>query len=72
MGRRSYFTDDQWKWIAQKKRDGYRYTELSEFLGVPENTISTSLTRKNLIPIHDELPPLRKYRLEFLRLGEPR
>lgn len=71
MGRKSYFTDAQWDWIAQKKRAGYHYSDLSDFLGVPENTISSTLTRRKLIPIHDDLPPLRDCRLEFLRLGEP-
>ena len=72
MGRRSYFTDAQWEWIAQKKIEGYRYDDLSQFLGVPKNTIFSTLTRKKLIPIHSELPHLRNYRLEFMRLGEPR
>lgn len=70
MGRKSYFTDAQWEWIGQKKREGYRYPELSEFLGVSENTVSTALTRRKLVPIHDDLPPLKKFRREFLRLGD--
>lgn len=70
MSRKSYFTDAQWDWVAQKKCEGYHYQELADFLGVSKNTVTTALTRLKLVPIHDELPPLNKFRREFLRLGE--
>lgn len=66
---KSNFTESQWAWLAEKKREGYSYGQLSKFTGLTENALYTTMTRKKLKLKRDELRPLKEYLIEFRKLG---
>lgn len=70
---KSFFTDPQWGWIAERHREGYTQEALARFLGVHRETVRRGLIRYGALIAHqDELAPLADLRTEFIRLGRMR
>lgn len=64
------YTEDQWKWIEQKYREGYYMSQLAEFLGIARETLRRIFQRRGIRPVsHDEMTPLSEFRREFYALG---
>jgi len=64
-GPKSIFTDAQWRWIADRYREGYTKSEISKFLGVHFSTVWIHL--QNIVEPKD-LPPLSERKDEFVKL----
>ena len=65
---KSFFTDSQWNWIADRAREGYAQKDLARFLGVHRETVRRGLIRIGRRPVRrNELPELSERRDEFYR-----
>lgn len=67
----SFFTPEQWQWVAERYREGYTQKMLGEFLGVNRYTVARHLQSMGVIPYaRDELDPLNERKAEFIQLGK--
>lgn len=64
----SFFTRDQWQWLADRYREGYPIQELSAFLGVHRETVRRGLIRQGVRTGPGGLPPLNDRKQEFYGL----
>jgi hypothetical protein len=62
-------TPEQWKWLLERRMEGYMLRELAEFLGVHPRTIYRHWEELKLTTPTLERVPLRKRRNEFYQLG---
>ena len=70
---KSFFSDTQWSWVAERYREGYPIAELALFLGIHRNSVRRGLIRYGVIPPdRRELPPLSERKTEFIRLKRNR
>ena len=70
---KSFFSDVQWQWVAERYREGYPIGDLALFLGIHRNSVRRGLIRMGAMPeARRELPSLRPRRAEFLRLTRMR
>ena len=70
---KSFFTDTQWQWVADRYREGYPMGDLASFLGIHRNSVRRGLIRMGAMPEdRRDLPPLRPRRAEFIRLNRMR
>jgi hypothetical protein len=68
---KSIFNDAQWRWAADRYRDGYTQKMLAEFLGVHRYTLTRHLQRLGVLPrSREDLPPLENRKREFMELRE--
>lgn len=65
-GRKSLYTDAQWAWVTERRKEGYTIQQLAEFLGVEPSTVRAHTNG----PAKAELPPLGERKAEFYRLAE--
>ena len=65
MARKSIYSDAQWRWIADRYKEGYDATELAEFLGVWECSIYRHMRRLGVKRGVYKRPPLRDRAREF-------
>lgn len=65
---RSY-NDTQWRWVNDRRLEGYTIESLCQFLHVHRMTLSRNLQRLGLMPmLRSDLPPLEEMRVEFMRM----
>ena len=68
---KSFFSDSQWEWIAERTHEGYAQADLARFLGVHRETVRRGLIRIGRKPVkRDELPALSQRHDEFLHLRD--
>lgn len=67
---KSFFTKAQWRWMAERNREGYNMGEIARFLGVHRETVRRGLVRMGYKPDSRALPPLSDRKQEFLALAE--
>ena len=67
---KSFFSDEQWKWTAERYREGYSMEDLAKFMGIQRNSVRRGLIRHGFLPeLRSNLPPLKDRRAEFIQLN---
>lgn len=69
MARRGLYTEDQWRWIADRYREGYTIYELADFVGVSYSTVAEHMRALGVLRGCYEKQPLRERAGEFNDLG---
>lgn len=64
-GQRSIYSNEQWKWVQDRRTEGYKLRQLAAFLGLNESTIRANTKAPEKV----ELPPLESRKAEFYRLA---
>ena len=67
---KSFFSDRQWAWIAERRQEGYSIKDLADFLGIHRNNVLRGLIRHGYLPEQrSALPPLAERKGEFVGLN---
>ena len=64
-GPKGVFTEAQWEWVSDRRKEGYTVQQLADFLGVGVATVSIHTDGID----RAELIPLEKRKAEFYRLA---